>query len=325
MKHNYFFSAVVAIFLISTGNVFAQKQIIRKFSGGVSKENLSVAAKDVVPVFSQVADPSVGIGSTKSSSGIGYYSADDFQLTENRDINSMSFIGFQSEDNLTQILKGAILYIYEGNENSPSGIPNKNGTPVFSLDLTENDSKLTMEKLESKVYSFLVDTSGFTALANKKYWVVFAPIVQFSEEMKYDEIWNWFVTSQFQFSNAVNVDADNFFQSGATDWYILYDAYGDVLGENVKGLAFNLYAEDQLDTREKALDINFEIVPNPTQSQFIIKGADYSYVEILNPEGRILMKSNDSRIDVSNLIPGIYFVKIVSKDGQKVTKKLVKK
>jgi hypothetical protein len=69
----------------------------------------------------------------------------------------------------------------------------------------------------------------------------------------------------------------------------------------------------------------FSIVPNPATNNIAITAkSDFSKVEIVNFLGQtVLSQSNDSkesRVDVSNLTNGIYFVRITSDNGTSVQK-----
>jgi hypothetical protein len=73
-----------------------------------------------------------------------------------------------------------------------------------------------------------------------------------------------------------------------------------------------------------------EIYPNPCEGEIIIVADDYknSYVNIINSNGGIVqyarLNSLKTKLDISSIKPGIYFVQIIT-DKEIVTKKLLKK
>ncbi len=68
---------------------------------------------------------------------------------------------------------------------------------------------------------------------------------------------------------------------------------------------------------------NFAIVPNPASTAiYIYSEGNIENVAISNAIGEVVARSNDSRIDVSTLPTGVYFVKAMI-DGESVVKKLV--
>jgi len=80
---------------------------------------------------------------------------------------------------------------------------------------------------------------------------------------------------------------------------------------------------------ETVLDSNdVAIYPNPANDVIYVKGADIQTVEIYNSIGmRIVLKDvNDSEsINIADLTSGIYFVRILDKNGELTTTKIVKR
>jgi len=76
-------------------------------------------------------------------------------------------------------------------------------------------------------------------------------------------------------------------------------------------------------------ELTFSIVPNPAQNEIIISSErDYNTIEIINFLGQTVISQNataqKTTIDVSQLMGGVYFVRIVSDNGTNV-QKFVKK
>jgi len=70
---------------------------------------------------------------------------------------------------------------------------------------------------------------------------------------------------------------------------------------------------------------DIQIIPNPSQSRFSVKGADISKIEVLSIEGHLLfINDNTTEIDLSNFADSIYLVRIKSGD-KTIVRKLVKK
>ncbi len=76
------------------------------------------------------------------------------------------------------------------------------------------------------------------------------------------------------------------------------------------------------------LEINVRLYPNPTSDIFKVEGIDASYdIEIYTLAGHVVFKSNvnnGSDIDVSELISGVYLVKLKNENGSKIIR-LIKK
>ncbi|MCU0405363.1 MAG: T9SS type A sorting domain-containing protein [Ignavibacteriaceae bacterium] len=75
---------------------------------------------------------------------------------------------------------------------------------------------------------------------------------------------------------------------------------------------------------------NIEIYPNPGKDEIIIKVKNFinCSIEIINTKGSIVMNTRlfslETKLNISNILPGIYFVKIIT-EKEIVTKKLIKK
>jgi ELWxxDGT repeat protein len=85
-------------------------------------------------------------------------------------------------------------------------------------------------------------------------------------------------------------------------------------------------------TKEPALTAN--VRPNPTANLLTVSISENTTIEevkIMNLEGQIMMDVSDAlkgnkegSIDLSSLSPGIYLLKMVSKDGGRIVKKIEK-
>lgn len=274
----------------------------------------------------QNPDVTLGIGSATTTSGKGIFVADDFKFNSDTEIKNFEFLGFQGDDSLENICRGVSLYIYEDYDGRPAGIPGKAGKPVFQMDITSSDSRFYMEKLAEQVYDFLIDTSGFVAKANTKYWVVFAPKLSFTtSELADSEMWNWFSSSEANFSDAMIVDPDNRWQSGLTSWYSLYYLVGAELGATTKAQCMALYDENFLSAQNLSLMKDVILYPNPAADIFTVQAPNFIKAEVLDMAGKLVKISNSNTINVSTLPTGFYSVKVTVKDGRTAVKKLIRK
>ncbi|MDP2724254.1 MAG: T9SS type A sorting domain-containing protein, partial [Bacteroidales bacterium] len=66
------------------------------------------------------------------------------------------------------------------------------------------------------------------------------------------------------------------------------------------------------------------IFPNPTSNYLNIDVKDVLQVEVYNNSGCFKFKSSQSKIDISNLKPGVYFLKIIDKKQNFYSSKILK-
>lgn len=68
----------------------------------------------------------------------------------------------------------------------------------------------------------------------------------------------------------------------------------------------------------------FQIYPNPTKG-YVYYSKDYKKLEVISIDGRVLMtNSNTSKINLSNLLKGIYMIKVYNSDDSIRTFKIIK-
>lgn len=71
---------------------------------------------------------------------------------------------------------------------------------------------------------------------------------------------------------------------------------------------------------------SFEIFPNPAHAVFYIKGREDGWLRLFDHLGRVLLSQTFEEpepIAVDNLVPGIYYVEIVRKNGRSMIRKLL--
>lgn len=323
MKKTLLFAAIS----LATGTILNAQLRPQKIGQKKTTKFLKLTKETANPnlIYIQQADWINGSGVFVTAEGKGFYSADDFKLTETKEIKNIELLGYQIDDDLENTFLGASLYIYEDDNGVPAGIPGRGAAPVFSLVLENNSSKLQIEKVEELVYDFIVDTTGFTAQGGKTYWLLFAPKVNLTDQNDTTSMWNWFFTPDFTGADAKFVDADNFYGVGLINWYSLYAAYGAELGENLKGLCMALYDYNYLATDNVNLAKEITIFPNPASSEISVDAKNFSKATILDMTGKMVKTSAVSTIQISELPKGIYNLKIETRDGKAVLKKFIKK
>lgn len=70
-----------------------------------------------------------------------------------------------------------------------------------------------------------------------------------------------------------------------------------------------------------ANDVKVVASPNPTDGMVTISGVEVMKVEVFNAGGSLVVRGNDANVDLSNLAPGVYFVKV---NGDKVVRVIKK-
>lgn len=278
-------------------------------------------------VFAQYPNPNSAISSFIDQDNDAYFAADDFQLNEASKISGMDFLGFQQSGNLEDLYTGVSVYIYEDDNGVPLGIPGKIGTPVFSIDLQRGDAKLTVEKIEDVYYSFSINDIEFQAEANKRYWIIFAPKINFTEKFKLEEMFSWLNGTTFNFSDAVNIDRDDFYGVGMTYWISATEMTGGVFGNDLNSLCFALYGDPVLSSSNQNIGNLVEVFPNPSFDNIFIKSQNTSSVKnaiVYDSTGKKVAEGKDN-INIRNLQNGIYMLSITLSNDEKIVRKIIKK
>lgn len=66
-----------------------------------------------------------------------------------------------------------------------------------------------------------------------------------------------------------------------------------------------------------------ELVPNPVHNQLTVLGESIQSVSLYSIDGQLLMTTESTSVDLSDLAPGLYLVRIVN-NGKAIVKKLIK-
>lgn len=93
---------------------------------------------------------------------------------------------------------------------------------------------------------------------------------------------------------------------------------------------FKLYLDNIRVEKENTLGIstsainNLTIYPNPAQDYFIVKGVyEKAIVNVLGIDGKVILSSNNLKVDISTLTTGKYFVELIT-EGKIIRTSLIK-
>lgn len=281
--------------------------------------------------FNQTPTFSNGIISQVDQDDYQIFSADDFKLTEKTKIDKFVFYGSQSYDDLPDYYLGLKMYIFNDNNGVPAGKPSDLATAVAVIDIDENNSSATVTGADTE-FTFEVNVSqalGHDLIleANKKYWVAFAPKVELGDDFgaDQDETFYWSEGAAGQLSPAMLIDEDDLFEAGATSW----SSISSLIGEAFSGLAFTITGDSALGTQEVYSNLkNVSIYPNPTVDVINLrsnKKNNITKAEIFDMNGKLVINSTKTAINVEALPKGVYVVKVYSGDEVIETTKIIKK
>lgn len=125
---------------------------------------------------------------------------------------------------------------------------------------------------------------------------------------------------------------DGITESGSFTWKLDKDAYEvgylSICNASGKELASTDIVKQFICGQSDVENINeettFEIVPNPTSGEFeIITNESIDLVEIVNSTSSLVQKSNSTKLDISSLPKGCYFIKVTTSTGNVRVKKVL--
>ncbi|WP_026705602.1 T9SS type A sorting domain-containing protein [Flavobacterium soli] len=106
--------------------------------------------------------------------------------------------------------------------------------------------------------------------------------------------------------------------------YIVYR--GTVLGENPNQYKFNVKKFDpEALVIEKYSIEEIKIYPNPVSDKLLIEMENLVSLTLVDLSGKQFIQQDEKTLDVSNLASGVYIVNLVDSNGNKYSKKVVKK
>ena len=75
---------------------------------------------------------------------------------------------------------------------------------------------------------------------------------------------------------------------------------------------------------ENVNDINVAIYPNPVSNVLNVEGEGIEQVEVMDLNGRVILTSAATSLNLENLASGVYMVRVIAAEGIHV-EKIVKK
>ncbi|MDX1317143.1 MAG: T9SS type A sorting domain-containing protein [Xanthomarina gelatinilytica] len=273
-------------------------------------------------LFDQPVNGTSGIVSDNFSDGTSsVYTADDFSLSASSNIGVITAYGFQNDGNLETLATGVDIFIYADAAGSPNSNPTLPGTGLLELvNLSPSSSALDIIPNGTGGYDIVVNV--YTALGSNltlaagTYWLVVAPYVTSTGSNR----WNWYQATDGTLSQAKLIDPGNVFGAGATSWTSL-----TALGLSFSSTAFKI-EESILSVDEFSLS-NVSVFPNPVQDELNIQlhnSITVKQVSVYSITGQVVLKAQNTRkLDVSDLSPGVYLMKIETDRGD-VTRKIIK-
>ncbi|HET8838966.1 MAG TPA: T9SS type A sorting domain-containing protein [Flavobacteriaceae bacterium] len=267
-------------------------------------------------------------------SSFGIFSADDFNLTGQTEISSVTVYGFQPDNNLDTYVTGFSLYIYADAAGVPSGNPSVPGSGILEIEgLPISSPALNIEHPSTLLYNFTVDIvtseGAPLTLSAGTYWILAVPHLNIDaatiDPIGDDRLWYWFLSSQQQFSDARFIDPTNFFGGGWTSWTLITDFPTSSASE--KALAFTILG-NQLSIEETAFLNEVSLYPNPVKNQLhinvpnglVIESA--SVYDLLGKRHTMKIGENNT-LEMSQMPSGIYLLKLETTAGS-LTKKFIK-
>lgn len=270
-----------------------------------------------------------GFGSGYSNfSSIGIYSGDDFELTVQSDVYSITVHGYQPANNVETLITGFSLYVYNDASGVPGGNPSVPGTGVLEIiDLAPTDAAFTLSHPSSTLYDFTVDIAlakgAPLSLSPGTYWIVAVPHgdAAITETNKF---WYYFYSGQAHYSDAQFIDPSNFYGAGFTSWTPI-TTFGD---PNGNALSFTVMGQNLAIADTRQLD-QISLYPNPTNDKLyinmpesmILKSA--MMVDLLGRKTPLKIAGNNF-LDLSKMASGIYILQLETRQGT-FRKKVIKK
>lgn len=318
MKKNYVLLFAATLFVSMT---FAQQFSAVSNSQELTSDNRSENAiiwdqQPVVGGSGIVSDFFTGIPG-------GTYAADDFEITSNTRIETITAYGFQSAETFATIMTGLDVYIYTDNAGVPSSDPSTTGTGVLEIVNLDAANAAISTVINGSGVDITLDVTlangGDFILTPGVYWLVVAPRMNMADNDGAVR-WNWFDAGVPDIlSETMLVDPDGVF--GGFDWTAL-----SALGVTFGSSAFTIEGQENLSVNDFSL-AQVNLTPNPTRDTITINlhpSNNLERVKLYDVTGKLVYTgTQETTINLSNFKSGIYLLNIKSERGQ-ITKRIVK-
>ncbi len=323
-KITLLFAIVLACFTIQAQELAVESNIPFEPNFGQNSfeiiwEQPSVGGSGIISDFSNIDE-------------LGVYSGDDFELTENTKLTTITVYGFQNNGDLIDIINGFQLFIYNNLDgaNIPDGNPSLPDTGV--LELTEISTLqipgFPIVITEEGGFEFIIDMTlandgEDVVLTAGNYWLVVAPRMNITPVSDVSSRWNWFDAGvpEFGVNEAHLIDPDDVFGLGATVWTSFTD-----LGITFASTAFTIEGEPTFAIQDNISELA-SIYPNPAND--ILNVNIPSSVEVINASLYDILgkdtgvKLVNGTMNTANLARGVYILNLNTSAGS-LSQKIVK-
>lgn len=295
---------------------------------------LLVALTTGAAVFSQteiVNRPDNNVNSiiaVQGNDGTGVFIGDQFTLTADTPIGALQIIGNSSNiADISPLLTGMNMFIYEDAGGVPAGDPTLPGTGVVELaDIPLDNINVDVDGAGGANFTInsITEANGGTpvTLTAGSYWMVAFPSVA-SGPVDAGR-WNWALSDATADSLPVLIDPADLFGAGATSWSVVET----LIGQAAASFAWVLFDDEALSVSDSVIE-GLSISPNPTNGIVNINLPSNLAIDAVNVydiAGREVMNFNtDVRaIDLTNLSTGVYIAQLTTIEGSTQTVRIVK-
>ncbi|MGA9212074.1 T9SS type A sorting domain-containing protein [Kaistella sp.] len=302
MNKFYLTKLQLFVFLLFTANAFSQSIIVN-----------------------HPPNPSTAINSSIGNDNKGIFSADSFSILQGSlALGELTLYGADGIGGLEEGITGFNIYIFKNNINTPLGNPSDAADAVYAIKNIPL-SAFTWEKGEGMDFKFTIPMTaangGNQVVLNPgEYWLSAFPTVGYP--VTQGAFWHWYGSAGAS-NESVFIDPDNLANGGFTQWTQL----STILGYKIYGLAWKLTNEALLGV-EPANLASVSVYPNPVKDVLnITSQKKVESVDVFNLTGQKVINNTriiNNQINLSNLISGTYFFRIILEGGKIETVKIIK-
>jgi len=249
------------------------------------------------------------------------YIADDFILPQRSTLSKIKFFG-QIDSGFLDIggINSWTIYTSEDNAGKPKAYPNIVGTSVMNIiNVGATDQRVTLvnDSATPNVISVEIDVTGLWTnkyVQNTRYWIsVFSQVGGNGSIMNRKNFyWGASTLNTPNLLKAKVLDPMNHLGNGFTDWTDVNQA------ASLNGMAFEIYGNPVLATEETNRENSkTKVYPNPASDKINIENINKKIksVAIYAKDGKKILESENSQINVNSLPTGIYFISIKYDDN----------